>query len=114
MNQAKEQLPPKLTKAPPIVPKPPAKLDDIRKAAQIVSTVLLELKELTIPGAQLDLLDEYANKRIKELGGEAVLLDYQPEWAETPFPATMCASVDYEVAHGVPSKRDLREGQIVK
>lgn len=93
---------------------PPAKLDDIRKAAQIVSTVLLELKELTVPGAQTDLLDEYANKRIKELGGEPVLLGYKPEWAKEPFPATCCMSLGYEVAHGIPGRRELREGMIIK
>ena len=93
---------------------PPAKLDDIRDAAKIVSIVLLELKELTVPGAQLDLLDEYANKRIKELGAQPVLLGYHPTWAKDPFPATMCASVDYEVAHGIPGRRELREGMIIK
>src|SRR3990167_4195007 len=104
MNQQKE----------PATQRPKAQLDDIRKAAKIVSTVLLELKQLTVPGAQLDLLDEYANKRIKELGGEAALLNYQPTWSKTPFPATCCMSVDYEVAHGIPDKRELREGMIIK
>ena len=89
-------------------------LDDIRKAAEITSTVLLELKGLTKPGANLEVLDAYANLRIKELGAVPVLLGYQPKWAKTPFPATCCMSVDYEVAHGVPNKRELQEGQVIK
>ena len=89
-------------------------LDDIKKAASIVSTILLELKDLTKPGAQLNMLDEYANRRIKELGAEPVLLGYKPEWAKTPYPATCCMSVDHEVAHGIPGQRELKEGQIIK
>ena len=97
----------------PKAQRPPAKLSDIRQAAKIVSTVLLELKELTVPGAQTDLLDEYANKRIKELGAEPAFLDYQPSWAKTPFPASVCISIDYEAAHGIPGRRELREGMII-
>src|SRR3990167_3867236 len=97
----------------PAIQKPPALLEDIRKAAEIVSIVLLELKDLTKPDVSLALLDELAERRIRELGGEPAFKGYQPSWAKTPFPATVCMSVDWEVAHGIPGNRTLREGSIV-
>jgi len=98
----------------PILNPQKALLSDIRTAAKIVSDVLLELKDLTQPGVSLDLLDEIAERRIRELGGEPYNKNYKPEWAENPYPATICASVNYEVCHAAPKGRDLKEGSIVK
>ena len=89
-------------------------IQDIRIAARIVTDVLLELKELTKPGVSLDMLDELAERRIRELGGEPYSKGYKPEWATIPYPATICASVDFEVCHAPPRGRTLQEGQIVK
>ncbi len=112
MNQQIKEPAQKLLK--PLVPQKKALLEDIRKAAEIVSVILLELKDLTKPGVALDMLDEYAAKRIKELGGEPAFLGYQPSWSKTPFLNTLCTSIDFEIAHGIPTKRELKEGQIIK
>lgn len=97
----------------PTPQRPPVKLDDIRKAAEIVTAVLLELKAMTKPDMQLDLLGEMASRRIIEMGGEPILKGYLPTWAKDPFPSSICISVDYEICHGIPNKRMLQEGQIV-
>ena len=89
-------------------------LNDIRQAAHIVSTILLELAELTKPGVQLSMLDELTERHIKELGAEPVLKGYKPEWAVEPFPSAICMSVDYEVCHGTHRNRILEEGQVIK
>jgi len=89
-------------------------LEDCRRAAEIVSKVLLELKELTKPEVSLNMLDEIAARRIKEYGAESINLNYKPDWAQTPFPATVCMSVDYEICHGTPRGRFLKEGEIIK
>lgn len=89
-------------------------LQDQRVAAQIVTDVLLELKALTKPGVSLDLLDEMAERMIRERGATPYNKGYQPDWAPTPFPATVCMSVDYEICHGTPRGRTLKEGQIIK
>lgn len=89
-------------------------IEDQRKAAKIVSTVLLELKDMTKPDVSLDLLDELAERRIRELGGEPYNKGYKPDWAQKPFPATVCMSVDYEICHGTPRGRTLKEGEIIK
>ena len=90
------------------------KESDMRKAADIVSTILLELKELTEPGVNLDMLDELVARRIKEYSAISANFQYHPEWAPTPFPATVCMSIDYEICHGTPRGRMLKEGQIIK
>src|SRR3990167_6000957 len=89
-------------------------LEDQRIAARIVSDVLLELKDLTKPGVSLDMLDELAERRMREAKGEPYNKGYQPHWSESPYPNTICASVDFEVCHAPPRGRTLQEGSIVK
>lgn len=89
-------------------------LEDQRVAADIVSKILLELKDLTRPGVSLAMLDELAERRIRESGATPYNKGYQPKWALTPYPATLCASVDFEVCHAPPRGRTLQEGNIVK
>ena len=89
-------------------------LNHVRAAADIVTNVLLELKELTVPDVSLDLLDELAERRIREAGGEPYNKGYKPDWSEIPYPSTICASVDFEVCHAPPGSRVLKEGQVVK
>ena len=89
-------------------------LADQRVAANIVTEVLLELKRLTAPGVSLGMLDEVAERMIRERGGEPCNKGYKPDWAREPYPSTICASVDWEVCHAPPAGRELREGSIVK
>jgi methionyl aminopeptidase len=89
-------------------------LDDQRKAADIVTNVLLELQAHTKPDVSLDLLDEMAERLILEQGGTPYNKGYQPSWSDKPYPNTICASVDFEICHAPPRGRILREGSIVK
>src|SRR3990167_5431533 len=89
-------------------------LEDQRAAASIVTDVLLELKALTKPEVSLNMLDEYAARRIIELGATSYNFQYNPEWAPMPFPSTVCMSVNQEVCHGTPRGRVLKQGQIIK
>ena len=59
-------------------------------------------------------MDIYAEKLIREMGDQPAFLNYRPEGANTIYPASLCASVNDEVVHGIPSKnRILKEGDIV-
>src|SRR3989344_245187 len=89
-------------------------LNDQRVAAGIVTDVLLEMKAMTKPDVSLDLLDEIAERMIHERGGEPYNKGYKPDWAQTPYPATICCSVDYEICHAPPRGRSLVAGTIVK
>ena len=88
-------------------------LEDQRVAAEIVTDVLLELRALTKPDVSLDMLDELAERMIKERGGKSCNKGYHPSWAPVPFPATVCMSIDHEICHGAPRGRILKSGQII-
>lgn len=81
----------------------------MRRSAKIVATVLKEIESITKPGMTTADLDEYAEQRIREMGATPSFKGYYG------FPASICASVNNEVVHGIPSpKKVLRRGDILK
>jgi methionyl aminopeptidase len=84
-------------------------IEKMRRSAKIVATVLKEIQNLTKPGMTTADLDEYAEKRIREMGATPSFKGYYG------FPASICASVNNEVVHGIPSaKKVLRRGDVLK
>jgi len=84
-------------------------LERMREAGVIVSTVLAALRDTVRPGISTLELDQLARDLIRRHGGHPSFLGYRG------FPASICASIDKEVVHGIPSKeRVLHEGMIVK
>ena len=80
----------------------------IRESAQIVGQCLLALSREVRPGVSTMDLDQTAEAFIRDHGGEPAFLGYRG------YPASICASVNEEVVHGIPSKkRVLREGDVV-
>ena len=92
----------------------PELLADQRKAADIVTEVLLALKDMTAPGVSLEMLDGMAEKMIAERGGSPYNKGYKPDWSPVPYPATICCSIDFEICHAPPRGRELAAGQLVK
>ncbi len=91
-----------------IVCKSGAELEAMFAANQIVATVRDELVARVRPGLSTGELDEYAEARVRELGGEPAFKGYRG------FPATLCTSLNEEVVHGIPSaKRRLAAGDIL-
>ena len=81
----------------------------MRRSAKIVATVLKEIEEITKPGMTTAELDEYAEQRIREMGATPSFKGYYG------FPASICASVNNEVVHGIPNpKKVLRRGDVLK
>ncbi len=79
-----------------------------------MATVLHKVKDMVAPGVSTKDLDVYAEKLIREMGDEPAFLNYRPAGARTPFPASLCVSVNDEVVHGIPRKdKILKEGDIV-
>ena len=84
-------------------------IDTMRRASRIVATVLRELLELAAPGMTTGDLDRHAEKRIREMGATPSFKGYHG------FPASICASINNEVVHGIPSsKRVIQAGDLVK
>ena len=82
-------------------------IEKIRSACRIVASVLSELQAQVKPGRTTAELDRFAEKMILKLEAKPAFKGYRG------FPATLCASVNNEVVHGIPSQRVLREGDII-
>jgi methionyl aminopeptidase len=84
-------------------------IEIMRQSSKIVATVLKEIMQLVQPGMTTADLDAYAEKRIREMGATPSFKGYHG------FPASICASVNHEVVHGIPSrKKVLRSGDVLK
>jgi methionyl aminopeptidase len=70
-----------------------------------------ELIPLVVPGVETLELDKWARNWIKKAGGSPAFLGYGPR--DNPFPGALCVSINQEVIHGVPSRRKIREGDLV-
>lgn len=84
--------------------------DDIarmRAAGNVVAAVHARMRELIAPGVTTAELDEAAAAIIAEAGGSASFLGYYG------YPASICASVNEEVVHGIPGDRVLQDGDII-
>jgi len=97
-----------------IIIKTQEEIEIIREGGKHLATVLYKIKEMVKPGISTKDLDIYAEKLIRDLGDTPAFLNYRPEGASKPYPASLCVSVNDEVVHGIPSKkRILKEGDIV-
>src|SRR3989338_831883 len=97
-----------------IVIKTPEEIEILREGGKRLATILHKIKEKVAHGVSTKDLDTYATSLIREMGDEPAFLNYRPEGAKMPFPASLCVSVNDEVVHGIPSpKRILKEGDIV-
>lgn len=86
----------------------------IKVSGKILASVAKELKKNIFEGVVLKDLDLLARKLIQEAGAEPAFLGYQPHGADHPFPASICASLNEVVVHGVPNKYKLKSGDILK
>ncbi len=83
-------------------------------AGRILSAVMQQVANAAKEGVTLKELDLLALKLTRMAGGEPAFLGYQPHGAIAPYPATICASVNEIIVHGVPTKYKLRSGDLLK
>jgi methionyl aminopeptidase len=82
-------------------------IESMRAAGKIVAETLEKIKEVIKPGITTKELDQIAGEYIRKNNGIPAFLGYQG------YPSNICASVNEEVVHGIPSKRVLKDGDIV-
>ncbi len=87
--------------------------DIVREGGRRLAFVLAETAKAVAPGVLTKTLDELAEKLIRDKGDIPAFLNYTPDGASKPYPATLCVSVNNEVVHGIPGNRELKEGDIV-
>ena len=85
----------------------------IRKAGQVVMSILAELRAAVRPGVTTGELDAIAAAGLARHHAESNFKGYSPHAGVPPFPGVICASVNAEVVHGIPGKRALKEGDII-
>src|SRR3954447_18606396 len=87
--------------------KTPEQVQAMRRAGLVVAETLELLREAVRPGITTGELDAIAERHIRSRGATPNFLNYHG------FPATICASVNDEIVHGIPGDRVLDEGDIV-
>jgi len=84
----------------------------MRQAGRIVSEVLQGMREWVAPGVTTAELDRLAEAVIRKYNAVPSFKGYPPASAH-PFPASICASVNEELVHGIPGPLVLQEGNII-
>lgn len=84
----------------------------MRESGKRLAEVAAMLREAVKPGVTTGELDALAEDRIRALGGIPSFKGYTAG-GDVPFPATICASPDEVVVHGIPGDRPLPEGSVV-
>jgi methionyl aminopeptidase len=91
-----------------VVLKSSQEIEKMRRSGEVTREVLELVRSKVKPGATTYDLEKAAEARLKELGVKAAFKGYHG------YPCALCASVNSEVVHGIPSpKRVLKEGDIV-
>ena len=90
-----------------IICKSPAELEKMREASALVAEVLAELVAMVKPGISTFDLDVEAERLVRAAGAEPAFKGYGG------YPCTLCASVNEQIIHGIPSKKPLLDGDIV-
>jgi methionyl aminopeptidase len=88
-----------------------SEIDSMRAAGQILAGILDVLQAELRPGITTGELDDIAARMIREAGAVSSFKGYG---SHPPFPGVICASVNDEVVHGIPSPhRPLNDGDLV-
>jgi len=90
-----------------IILKTPEEIALMAQASRVVAETLQILQKAVRSGVTTDELDRLAEKEIRSRGASPAFKGYRS------YPKTLCASVNDQVVHGIPSKRVLKEGDII-
>lgn len=90
-----------------IICKTPGEIEKLRQSGQTTREILEELRARIQPGVSTWDLEEFVAKRLKQLNVKPAFKGYHG------YPACLCASVNDEIIHGIPSGKKLRPGDII-
>jgi methionyl aminopeptidase len=93
--------------------KTPGEIDAMHGAGQVVARILAAVRDQAVPGIRLADLDATARDVLAEARATSPFLGYQPGFADTPFPAVICASVNDAALHDIPGRYRLRDGDLL-
>lgn len=87
-------------------------LEKMRAAGRLTGEILRDLRRMVRPGVTTLELDRFAEERTRSAGAIPAFKGV-PNPIGGPYRHTICASINHEVVHGIPSERTLEEGDIV-
>ena len=90
-----------------IILKSRQEIEKMRKSNVLVAAILEELKKKIRPGVKTIELDRLSEEMALKRGARPAFKGYRG------YPYSLCTSVNSEVVHGMPSERELKEGDIV-
>jgi len=93
--------------------KTPPEIERMRRAGRVVRRVLDRLGEQAAPGVTTAELDAEAERICRDVGAVCLFKGVPGRGRAGPFPGNICASINEEVVHGIPSDRALRDGDII-
>lgn len=93
--------------------KSPQEILEMQENGKLMGEILDQLASACKPGVSTWHIDQLAEKLIVKAGGRPAFKGYRTHVADRPFPATICASINEELVHGIPKKYViLKEGDI--
>lgn len=96
-----------------IIIKTEKEIELMRRGGKILAGVMDEIGRMIAPGINTLELDKLAERLVFDNGGSPVFKGYGDK--NNPYPATICASINSEIVHGIPSEKVvIAEGDLVK
>ena len=90
-----------------ITKKTPDEIRTMREGGRILAQIIKELEKMVKPGITTQTLNRAAQALVLKSGGTCSFLGYQG------YPACLCASINEEIVHALPSNKILKEGDIL-
>lgn len=92
-----------------------ADIEILRAGGKILASILDELEAMVAPGVTSLDIDDRAMELIESYQVEPMTLGYKPQFADRPYPAASCVSVNDVVVHGIPNESPITfvEGDLV-
>jgi len=89
-------------------------LPQMRVAGQLAASVLEMIDPHVAPGVSTEALDALCHEYIvNEIGCTPAPLGYRSSPQQTPYPKSICTSVNHVICHGIPSEKKLKSGDII-
>jgi methionyl aminopeptidase len=88
-------------------------IEILREGGKRLSSILKQVADFVDVGVVVSDINTFAEKLIRDGGDTPAFLNYKPEGASKPYPASLCVSINDEVVHGIPKDRIVKDGDIV-
>lgn len=94
--------------------KKPSEIESLRIGGQHLAQAILATSLHVKPGITTKELDIIFEREVRKLGDNPAFLGYKPEGVRTPFPASLCTSINDVIVHGIPNEDQiLKDGDII-